>query len=29
MSSVDEFATDAPQFDDLTCVLFTFIEKKV
>ena len=29
MSSVDEFAADAPQFDDLTCLLFTFIEKKV
>ena len=28
ISSVDEFAADAPQFDDLTCVLLTFIERR-
>ena len=27
--SVDEFAADAPQFDDLTCVLLTFIERSL
>jgi serine phosphatase RsbU (regulator of sigma subunit) len=29
VASVDEFSGEVPQFDDLTCLLATFIERKV